>query len=279
MRALRTLVSGVFLLAATAATAASSPEVVELQTNVGTIAVRLNYAKAPITTDNFMQYVDSGFYKGTLLHRTISDFVVQGGGYSKNDGQLKQTNPPIINESYNGLSNLTGTIAMARTSAPNSATSQFFINLVDNTFLDYVSAADPGYAVFGKVVKGMSVVNEIEDLANLNDVAFTSTTQLVWIETVYKNATWDTTIARTRVLKSGSGTVVSNPAGINCGSTCSISQAKGEALKLTATPAAGYAFTGWRGDCSGARKVINIDTNKGNHNCTAVFTALGAALQ
>jgi uncharacterized repeat protein (TIGR02543 family) len=279
MRRLLTLVASGSLLAATAATAASSPEVVEIQTNVGTIAIRLNYAKAPITTDNFMQYVDSGFYKGTLLHRTVKDFVVQGGGYSKTDGALKQTQPPIINESYNGLSNLTGTIAMARTSDPNSATAQFFINLVDNTFLDYASAASPGYAVFGKVVKGMPVASEIEALANYNSVAFTPTAQLVWIETVYKNATWDTTIARTRVLKSGSGTVVSNPAGIDCGSTCSISQAKGAALKLTATPAAGYAFTGWRGDCSGARKVLNIDTNKGNHNCTAVFTALGAALQ
>jgi uncharacterized repeat protein (TIGR02543 family) len=267
------------LAAATAAGAASSPEVIEIQTNVGTIAVRLNYAKAPITTDNFMAYVDSGFYKGTLMHRTVKNFVVQGGGISKTDGKIKVTNPPIINESTNGLSNLTGTIAMARTNDPNSATSQFFINLADNTNLDYQSAISPGYAVFGKVVKGMSIADKIEALANYNEVAFTSNAQLVWIETVYKNANWDTTVARTRILRNGSGTVVSDPPGISCGSTCSISQAKGDALKLTATPAAGYAFTGWRGDCSGVRTVLNIDTNKGNHNCTAVFTALGAALQ
>jgi cyclophilin family peptidyl-prolyl cis-trans isomerase len=273
------LSGGLFLLASSTF-GATTPAVVELQTNLGTIAVQLNYAKAPITTANFMEYVDSGFFRGTLIHRVVKDFVLQGGGYSRTDGQLKtNTRPPIINESTNGLSNVTGTIAMARTADPNSATSQFFINLKDNTGLDYISPAQPGYAVFGRVMKGMAVARKIEARATFRELPFTAASQLIWIEAVYGNETWDTTVSHTRISRSGAGTVVSDPPGIQCGTGCTLSQPKGSALKLTATPATDYAFGGWRGDCQGERRTINLDTNKGNHNCTAVFTALGAALQ
>ena len=281
MRKPLTLSTGVgLLLVASSAIGATSPAVVEFQTNLGTIAIRPDYVKAPITAANFMEYVDSGFYQGTLFHRLVKDFVLQGGGFSRTTGQLKATRPPIINESTNGLSNLTGTIAMARTNDPNSATSQFYINLVDNTDLDYVSPLSPGYAVFGKVVKGMTtVVPKIEAQATYQQLPFTTASQMIWIDAVYTNETWDTTVAITRVSRSGAGRVVSDPPGIDCRTSCTLSQPKGSALRLTATAGTGYAFGGWRGDCQGPRRTIDIDTNKGNHNCTAVFTPQGAALQ
>ena len=134
---------------------------VTLVTSKGAITLELDPAKAPISTINFLSYVASGFYKDTLFHRVISGFVVQGGGYVS--GMLKRTSSasPIELESNKGLSNLRGTLAMARTNAPNSATSEFFINLVDNLSLDYKTAANPGYAVFGTVVQGMDVVDAI----------------------------------------------------------------------------------------------------------------------
>jgi cyclophilin family peptidyl-prolyl cis-trans isomerase len=132
-----------------------------LVTSKGAITLELDPAKAPISTNNFLSYVGSGFYKDTLFHRVIAGFVVQGGGYTT--GMLKRTASvgSIELESNKGLSNLRGTLAMARTNVPNSATSEFFINLVDNLALDYKNAANPGYAVFGKVVQGMDVVDAI----------------------------------------------------------------------------------------------------------------------
>ncbi|GAB2517135.1 peptidylprolyl isomerase [Microbulbifer agarilyticus] len=132
---------------------------VELQTDLGTIEIVLYADKAPITVENFLKYVDSGFYDGTIFHRVIPGFMAQGGGFTF-DFQEKPNNDPIKNESDNGLSNQRGTIAMARTSVPDSATSQFFINLVDNSRLDG-SADKPGYTVFGKVLLGMSVAQQI----------------------------------------------------------------------------------------------------------------------
>jgi peptidyl-prolyl cis-trans isomerase A (cyclophilin A) len=134
-----------------------------LVTTLGTIVLDLDEELAPITTENFLTYVEAGFYDGvdgdgaTIFHRVIPGFMIQGGGL-RQDMTSKPTNPPIVNESDNGLSNLRGTIAMARTSDPDSATSQFFINVVDNTNLD----VPPGYAVFGEVVEGMDVVDAIE---------------------------------------------------------------------------------------------------------------------
>lgn len=139
--------------------------VVELQTSMGNIEVELYPEKAPKTVKNFLQYVDNGFYSGTIFHRVIKSFMVQGGGFDENMKQ-KNTLPSIPIESDNGLKNDKGTIAMARTSDPNSATSQFFINTKDNDFLNYSSSTlqGYGYAVFGKVVKGMDVVDKIENV-------------------------------------------------------------------------------------------------------------------
>ncbi len=135
------------------------PEKIIMETNMGTIYLELDSAKAPITVQNFLKYVDAKFYDGLIFHRVIPNFMIQGGGY---DPQMKEksTNPPIKNEAKNGLRNLRGTIAMARTSVVDSATAQFFINLQDNAFLDN-GARDYGYAVFGKVTKGMEVVDAI----------------------------------------------------------------------------------------------------------------------
>lgn len=144
-----------------AAQKADKPEVL-LQTNLGDILLQLDSRKAPITCANFIQYVKSGHYDGTIFHRVIKGFMIQGGGMTS-DMKEKHTSAPIKNESNNGLKNQKYTIAMARTSDPNSATAQFFINTKDNDFLDYKKGGDGvGYAVFGKVVKGQNVVDEIE---------------------------------------------------------------------------------------------------------------------
>lgn len=130
----------------------------------GTIEVELNPVAAPVTVQNFLNYVNGNFYNNTIFHRVIADFVIQGGGYTPGnpDPTFKApTQPPIALESNNGLSNLRGTIAMARTAEPNSATSQFYINVVDNPSLDYRSEEEPGYAVFGRVTAGLEVVDAI----------------------------------------------------------------------------------------------------------------------
>ncbi len=136
--------------------------IVVISTTKGDIEIELDSTKAPITVNNFKSYVSGGFYENTVFHRVIKGFMIQGGGFT-GDGVQKDVMAPIAIESNNGLSNLTGTIAMARTNDPNSATSQFFINVVDNKFLDYTSSANPGYAVFGKVISGMDVVYAIEN--------------------------------------------------------------------------------------------------------------------
>ena len=134
---------------------------VRLQTSEGDIVLALDAAKAPKTVENFLQYVNSGHYDGTIFHRVIASFMIQGGGM-KPDLAEKPTRAPIPLESRNGLSNVRGSVAMARTMVPDSATAQFFINVVDNAFLDQPNARDGnGYAVFGKVVSGMDVVDKI----------------------------------------------------------------------------------------------------------------------
>lgn len=146
------------------ATTGSARPVVLLKTSLGEIEIELYPDKAPVTVANFLAYVDEGFYDGTIFHRVIEDFMIQGGGY---DGgkQKKPTRDPIKNEANNGLKNEAGTIAMARTSAPDSATSQFFINVENNAFLDHREATPEGwgYAVFGRVTGGMDVVERIEN--------------------------------------------------------------------------------------------------------------------
>lgn len=151
----RLLVTALF-----ASTAAMASPTVEMQTSMGTIVIELDSEKAPTTVKNFLQYAGDGFYNGTVFHRVIDGFMIQGGGFSK-DMSEKPTAGTIANESKNGLKNLRGTIAMARRAEPNSASSQFFINHKDNSGqLDYPSNGG-GYAVFGKVVSGLDVVDKI----------------------------------------------------------------------------------------------------------------------
>jgi len=134
-----------------------------IKTNYGEIKIELFKEQSPITVENFVSYAKSGFYNGTVFHRIISNFMIQGGGFTP-DMVQKETSSPIENEANNGLSNEIGTIAMARTNEINSATSQFFINVANNTFLDYVDDNNYGYAVFGKVVSGMDVVEQIKNV-------------------------------------------------------------------------------------------------------------------
>src|ERR1043165_9091941 len=140
---------------------------VKLTTSMGPIVMDLDEAKAPITTKNFESYVKSGHYDGTIFHRVINGFMIQGGGFTK-DMQQKPTQPPIKNESTNGLKNDNYTVAMARTNVRDSATSQFFINVKDNAFLNYSGDSNPGYAVFGKVVEGQDTVDKIKAVATGN---------------------------------------------------------------------------------------------------------------
>ncbi|HKF93415.1 MAG TPA: peptidylprolyl isomerase [Gammaproteobacteria bacterium] len=138
---------------------------VKMQTNKGTITLELNEDKAPKTVENFVTYAREGFYDGTIFHRVIPGFMIQGGGFTQ-DMTEKDTRDPIKNEADNGLENDAGTIAMARTPDPNSASAQFFINLKDNDFLNFKSKTTQGwgYTVFGKVTEGMDVVNSIANV-------------------------------------------------------------------------------------------------------------------
>lgn len=138
----------------------STSNIVKLQTSMGDIVIELNRQAAPVTVKNFLGYVEAGFYDDTIFHRVIPGFMIQGGGFTEQMTR-KETRDPIINEAKNGLSNMRGTTAMARTSNPNSATSQFFINHSDNEFLNYIDENKAGYAVFGKVTEGMDIVDAI----------------------------------------------------------------------------------------------------------------------
>jgi len=133
---------------------------VEMITSKGTMTIELDEEAAPVTTKNFLSYVDKEFFDGLIFHRVIPGFMVQGGGMDA-DMNEKANDAPIPIESDNGLKNLRGTLAMARTNDPNSATSQFFINLVDSSFLDYTGTANPGYTVFGKVTDGIETIDDI----------------------------------------------------------------------------------------------------------------------
>lgn len=159
---------GIFLMSNPETEAASNPRVL-MKTSMGEIQLELFMDKAPITVKNFLKYVDKGFFSNTLFHRVIPGFMIQGGGFTHGMVQ-KETDPPIKNEAGNDLSNTRGTIAMARTNVVDSATSQFFINVVDNTFLDHQnnSADGFGYCVFGKVTKGMDVADKIVNVPRGN---------------------------------------------------------------------------------------------------------------
>lgn len=143
-------------------TSAQAGVQVLMQTNLGDIKLELDQEKAPATVENFVSYAKEGFYEGTVFHRVIRDFMIQGGGFGE-DLARKNTRQAIRNEAKNGLKNLRGTIAMARTSMPHSATSQFFINHQDNASLDYPSRDGWGYCVFGRVIEGMDIVDKIAE--------------------------------------------------------------------------------------------------------------------
>lgn len=150
----------VLLGTALTATASTNPQVL-LKTSLGDITVELDAAKAPKTVENFLRYVNKGQYNGTIFHRVIGSFMIQGGGFDATMRE-KSTDAPVQNEAKNGLKNAPYTIAMARTSAPHSATAQFFINVADNAMLNYPSRDGWGYAVFGKVIAGTDVVDKIK---------------------------------------------------------------------------------------------------------------------
>ncbi len=253
--------------------------IVEMQTNLGTIAVQLNWQKAPISSQNFMNYVTSDFYKNTFFHRVYNNQnaikVVQGGGFDVVTGKQKKTSTPIVNEAQNGLHNTIGTIAMARTNDPNSATSQFFFNVTDNSSYWDATATNSGYAVFGDVIKGMSVINKISNAPVYNELPFLNS-QLITIDSVYTSIdSNDFKIPRVRLSIVGSGKITSLPTGIDCNKNCSINSktiSTWKKLTLTAKPSAGYAFAGWRGDCQGSKTSISFDATITTYNCTATFS-------
>lgn len=160
-RGIRILLTALIFLLTQTSFGQDKPQV-KIQTNLGDIVVELYPDKAPKSVTNFLNYVDTNFYTNTIFHRVIDGFMIQGGGFSQ-QFERKPTSPPIINEADNGLKNETGTLAMARTPEPHSATAQFFINVADNDFLDHTNKTPRGwgYAVFGKVVKGMEIVDNI----------------------------------------------------------------------------------------------------------------------
>ena len=165
MRYILITLTSLFLLISSV-NAASDPSLkkIKMETSEGDIVLELDITRAPLSVLNFMKYARSGFYDGTIFHRVISNFMIQGGGFTP-EMERKQPQAPILNEADNGLKNVRGTIAMARTNDPHSATAQFFINVTDNPFLDHKSKTPRGwgYAVFGKVIKGMDVVDKIRN--------------------------------------------------------------------------------------------------------------------
>jgi len=161
MRLLRLAAASIVAALLASPVHATNPQV-ELKTTAGTLVIELYADKAPKTVENFLRYVNDGFYKGTIFHRVIPGFMIQGGGFTP-DYKQKTTREPVTNEAANGLLNTAGTLAMARTTDPHSATAQFFINVADNPFLDYKAPNQRGYGycVFGKVIKGMEVAQKI----------------------------------------------------------------------------------------------------------------------
>ncbi len=167
------LLAGCFVSAGFAQDKPADLPKVRLETSLGNIVIELNSAAAPKTVENFLSYVNEGLYNGTIFHRVIKGFMIQGGGFTETM-QQKPTKAPIANEAENGLKNLRGTLAMARTNDPHSASSQFFINTVNNGFLDFTAKTGRGwgYCVFGKVIEGMDVVDAIENQPTTTKISY-----------------------------------------------------------------------------------------------------------
>jgi len=284
-------------------TTSLNPSIIEMQTNIGTVTMELDWTKAPISSKNFLDYTNKGFYKNTVFHRTVKQgiSIVQGGGLDAQTITFKKTATPIKNESSNGLSNLKGTVAMARTAEPNSATSQFFFNFEDNLGLNKSSdlPAGAGYAVFANVIGGMDIVTQIGGLATLKtsysadgtpylstvtDCGFNFCLKKVIIENIYTSKVVDSTSSITRVTVKGTGgKITSLPAGISCTSTskaasksCVLTKALGTPVSLISTPSKGYEMRGWSGDCKDFTTPLVLDTKTKNNNCTATFAKIGS---
>jgi cyclophilin family peptidyl-prolyl cis-trans isomerase len=271
-----------------------------MQTNLGSITMQLNLDKAPITSKNFLNYVNSGFYKNTLFHRSVKDFIIQGGGYDASTITSKPRKPTIPSEANNGLSLITGSVSMAL-SAPNkvtdnhSATSEFFINVKDNT-QNLTDASS--FTVFAQVISGMDIVSKInsyptislilENLPLVNNRAISCglniCLQKIYIENIYTSKVVDSTSSITRVTVNGTGgKITSLPAGISCTSTskaasktCVLTKALGTPVSLISTPSKGYEMRGWSGDCQGFTTPLVLDTKTKNNNCTATFAKIGS---
>jgi uncharacterized repeat protein (TIGR02543 family) len=307
---MRTLITSLLLassitsaIAATTTSAtATTPAIAEIQTNVGTITTQLNWAKAPISSQNFVNYANKGFYKGIVFHRAIKDFMLQTGGVDVITGQFKTPDAPITSESDNGLTNLKYTLAMARATDPNSATSQFFINTKDNAFLDKGFTDDKGnvaagYTVFSEIISGKEVVDKINAYLTIKtgysgdggvpvisdgiyECGINFCLKKIYIENVYTSNIVDSANSFTRVTVNGYGKVTSNiPGAITCGTggkACTLKKPFNTDIKLIATPVKGYEFKGWSGDCSGTTTPLVLDTKTKNNNCTATFAKIGA---
>jgi cyclophilin family peptidyl-prolyl cis-trans isomerase len=159
-RVLHGLAIALLLASAGAHAQSARPQAVRVTTNMGEFVIELNAERAPLTVANFLRYVNEGFYSGTLIHRVVGNFVIQGGGHAAADYKLKPTHEPVVNESGNGLQNKRGTVGLARSSGPHSGNSQFYVNIADNPDLDPLPARW-GYTVFGRVISGMDVVDRI----------------------------------------------------------------------------------------------------------------------
>lgn len=172
---MKQLLTAVLLLITAGSLQAADKPLVEMETSLGSIEIELDPEKAPRSVANFLRYANEGFYDGTIFHRVIKNFMIQGGGFTK-DYNRKNTHSPIDNEAFNGLKNDRGTIAMARTNDPHSATSQFFINTVNNNFLNFKNKSTRGwgYTVFGKVIDGMDVVDRIQNVSTGPAASFPS---------------------------------------------------------------------------------------------------------
>lgn len=292
------LLASAGITSAYAAATVTQPSIVEMQTSIGTVTIQLNWDKAPISSQNFVDYVKSGFYNGTFIHRAVKDFVIQGGGMDAKTMTFKTTSPPILSEANNGLKNKKGTIAMARVADPNSANSQFYFNLQDNANLDKGAPLDDkgtladGYTVFGEAIGGLDIVNKIGNFATIKtgysegvpfgdviDCGFNFCLKKIIVEAVYTSKVVDTINSATRISVSGKGKVTSVPNAINCGmgaKTCTLLKPFGTAITLNVKPSTGYEFKGWSGDCSGAVTPLVLDTKTKNNNCTATFARIGA---
>ena len=279
------------------AATATTPAIAEIQTNIGTITTQLNWEKAPISSQNFVNYANKGFYKNIVFHRVLKDFMLQTGGVDVVTGQFKTPDAPIVNESGNGLKNLHYTLAMARAKEPDTATSQFFINTKDNDFLNK-SETSAGYAVFGEVISGKEFVDKINNYLTITtgyssdggvpvmtdgvyECGINFCLKKIYIENVYLSQVADKINSYTRVMINGvGGRVTSSPSGISCISTsksCVLKKPFGTAVSLTAKPSTGYEFKGWSGDCAGnATTPLVLDTKAKNNNCTATFAKKGS---